>query len=77
MPLLEMIDSAQQQGIDVTTEVYPYTAWSTFIGAAIFDGDFTRRLGLAYGDISSHLHRAGPALGGYRARAGERRFRGA
>jgi len=49
--LLEMIDSAQQQGIDVTTEVYPYTAWSTFIGAAIFDGDFTRRLGLGYGDI--------------------------
>jgi dihydroorotase len=49
--LLEMIDSAQQQGIDVTTEVYPYTAWSTFIGAAIFDGDFTQRLGLGYGDI--------------------------
>jgi dihydroorotase len=49
--ILEMIDSAQQQGIDVTTEVYPYTAWSTFIGAAIFDGDFTRRLGLDYGDI--------------------------
>jgi dihydroorotase len=49
--ILEMIDSAQQQGIDVTTEVYPYTAWSTFIGAAIFDGDFTRRLGLGYSDI--------------------------
>jgi dihydroorotase len=49
--LLEMIDSAQQQGVDVTTEVYPYTAWSTFIGAAIFDGDFTRNLGLDYGDI--------------------------
>jgi dihydroorotase len=49
--LLEMIDSAQGNGIDVTTEVYPYTAWSTFIGAAIFDGDFTRNLGLDYGDI--------------------------
>jgi N-acyl-D-aspartate/D-glutamate deacylase len=49
--VLEMIDSAQANGIDVTTEVYPYTAWSTFIGAAIFDGDFTRRLGLNYGDI--------------------------
>jgi dihydroorotase len=49
--LLEMIDSAQRNGIDVTTEVYPYTAWSTFIGAAIFDGDFTRNLGLGYGDI--------------------------
>jgi len=49
--LLEMIDSAQRNGIDVTTEVYPYTAWSTFIGAALFDGDFTRQMGLGYGDI--------------------------
>ena len=49
--LLDMIDGARQQGIDVTTEVYPYTAWSTFIGAAIFDGAFTGRLGLGYGDI--------------------------
>ena len=49
--ILEMIDSARQHGVDVTTEVYPYTAWSTFIGAAIFDGDFTRLLGLDYGDI--------------------------
>jgi N-acyl-D-aspartate/D-glutamate deacylase len=49
--ILEMIDSAQQNGVDVTTEVYPYTAWSTFIGAAIFDGDFTRKLGLNYDDI--------------------------
>jgi N-acyl-D-aspartate/D-glutamate deacylase len=49
--ILEMLDSARQNGVDVTTEVYPYTAWSTFIGAAIFDGDFTRRLGLGYADI--------------------------
>ena len=49
--ILDMIDSAQSNGIDVTTEVYPYTAWSTFIGAAIFDGDFRTHLGLGYGDI--------------------------
>ena len=49
--ILDMIDSAQRNGIDVTTEVYPYTAWSTFIGAAIFDGDFRGNLGLDYGDI--------------------------
>jgi dihydroorotase len=49
--LLEMIDGARDNGMDVTTEVYPYTAWSTFIGAAIFDGDFTTALGLGYGDI--------------------------
>ena len=39
-----MIDGAKQNGIDVTTEVYPYTAWSTFIGAALLDGDFRRRM---------------------------------
>jgi len=49
--LLEMIDSARQNGVSVTTEVYPYTAWSTFIGAALFDGDFRRNLGLDYADI--------------------------
>jgi dihydroorotase len=49
--LLEMIDSAQANGVDVSTEVYPYTAWSTFIGASLFDGDFRRNLGLDYGDI--------------------------
>jgi dihydroorotase len=46
-----MIDRARANGIDVSTEVYPYTAWSTFIGAAMFDGDFTSLLGLDYGDI--------------------------
>ncbi len=49
--LLGMIDGMRLSGMDVTTEVYPYTAWSTFIGAAIFDGGFTRLLGLDYGDI--------------------------
>jgi dihydroorotase len=49
--LLEMIDSAQANGVDISTEVYPYTAWSTFIGASLFNGDFRRNLGLDYGDI--------------------------
>ena len=49
--LLEMIDGARANGVDVSTEVYPYTAWSTFIGAALFDGDFTRSMALDYADI--------------------------
>lgn len=49
--LLEMIDEARRNGVDVTTEVYPYTAYSTFMGSAIFDGDFTRAQGIQYGDI--------------------------
>ena len=34
---LEMIRGAQQRGIDVTTEAYPYTASSTRIESALFD----------------------------------------
>lgn len=49
--ILDMIDRARENGIDVTTEVYPYTAWSTFIGAAFLDGDFSSTLGLEYADI--------------------------
>ncbi|HLT91269.1 MAG TPA: amidohydrolase family protein [Woeseiaceae bacterium] len=49
--LLEMIDGARRNGLDITTEVYPYTAYTTFIGAAIFDGDFSRAQGIDYGDI--------------------------
>jgi N-acyl-D-aspartate/D-glutamate deacylase len=49
--LLDLIDRARANGIDVSTEVYPYTAWSTFIGASIFNGNFTEALGLDYSDI--------------------------
>ena len=49
--LLEMIDNARANGIPVTTEVYPYTAWSTFIGAALFDGNWTELEGMEYSDI--------------------------
>ena len=52
MPVvLEMISTAHDQGIDVTTEVYPYTAASTNIQAAIFDPGWRERLGADYGDI--------------------------
>lgn len=49
--LLEMIDDARANGLDITTEVYPYTAWSTFIGASIFNGDWTAAQGMRYEDI--------------------------
>ncbi|NIQ55743.1 MAG: D-glutamate deacylase, partial [Gammaproteobacteria bacterium] len=49
--LLEMIDAAHEEGVDVTTEVYPYTAASTGIRAAIFDPGWRERLGGDYGDI--------------------------
>ncbi|HSM03761.1 MAG TPA: amidohydrolase family protein, partial [Longimicrobiales bacterium] len=49
--LLEMIAGARERGIDVTTEVYPYTAASTAIQSAIFDDGWQERLDADYGDI--------------------------
>lgn len=49
--LLDMIDGARRRGVNVTTEVYPYTAASTSIKAAIFDPGWRERLGADYGDI--------------------------
>ena len=41
--ILELIEGAQARGLDVTTEVYPYTAASTGIQAAIFDQGWRER----------------------------------
>jgi N-acyl-D-aspartate/D-glutamate deacylase len=49
--LLEMIETARSKGLDITTEVYPYTAASTGIQAAIFDPGWRERLGADFGDI--------------------------
>jgi dihydroorotase len=49
--ILDMIAGAQAHGVDITTEVYPYTAASTSIRAAIFDDGWRERLGADYGDI--------------------------
>jgi dihydroorotase len=42
-PAMALIRAAREQGVDVTTEAYPYTAGSTLIESALFDdwaGDF-------------------------------------
>lgn len=49
--LLEMMAGARERGVDITTEVYPYTAASTGIGSAIFDPGWQERLGADHGDI--------------------------
>lgn len=48
---LDMVASAQKRGLDVTTEVYPYTAASTSLESAIFDEGWQEKLGISYGDI--------------------------
>ena len=35
---LEMIEAARNEGLDITTEAYPYEAGMTFIESALFDG---------------------------------------
>jgi dihydroorotase len=49
--ILEMIEGAQSRGLDVTTEVYPYTAASTGIQAAIFDPGWRERFQADFSDI--------------------------
>jgi dihydroorotase len=49
--VLDLIRGAQQRGIDVTTEAYPYTAASTNIASTIFDPGWRERLGMTYHDV--------------------------
>ena len=49
---LEMIDGARARGLDVTTEMYPYTAGMTDLGSAIFDEGWQERQGgIGFGDL--------------------------
>ncbi len=51
-PLLaEMLEGARKRGLDVSTEVYPYTAGSTLLQSAIFDPGWQERIGIGYGDL--------------------------
>ena len=48
---LDMVASAQDRGLDITTEVYPYTAASTSLESAIFDEGWKETLGISYEDL--------------------------
>ena len=48
---LDMVVSAQKRGLDITTEVYPYTAASTSLQSALFDDGWQEQLGISYGDL--------------------------
>ena len=49
--LIAMVEGAQRQGLDVTTECYPYTAGSTALQSAIFDPGWQENMGISYKDI--------------------------
>ena len=49
--LLQMIEEAQSNGLDVTTECYPYAAGMAPIEAALFSEGWREKFGLDYGDL--------------------------
>lgn len=49
--LLQMIEEAQSQGLDVTTENYPYTTDMTGIESAILDDGWQRNMGIDYDSL--------------------------
>jgi len=48
---IEIIKGAQQHGVDVTTEAYPYTAGSTFIGSEFFSDGWQQRNHITFKDL--------------------------
>ena len=49
---LQMIRGARARGLDVTTEMYPYTAGMTDLGSAVFDeGWQAKQGGIGFGDL--------------------------
>jgi len=48
---LRELKNAREQGLDVTTEMFPYDAGSTFISAAVFDRDWQAIFGITYEDV--------------------------
>lgn len=48
---LKLIDAARRRGMDVTTEIYPYTASSTRIEASLFADGWEDQYSFTYSDI--------------------------
>lgn len=48
---IKMMDQARSKNVDITTELYPYTASSTGINSGIFDHNWQKKFSISYGDI--------------------------
>jgi dihydroorotase len=48
---IDMVNAAQQKGLDITTELYAYTAASTGLHSAIFSDGWQERLNISYEDV--------------------------
>jgi len=49
--VLKMIGEAQARGMDLTACCYPYTAFGTGLGSAVFDEGWQQRFGITYSDL--------------------------
>ena len=49
--LIAAVEGARKNGLDVTTECYPYTAGSTGLDSAVFDPGWQERQGISYHDV--------------------------
>jgi len=50
--VLALMDSTRAAGMDITTEVYPYTAASTMLESAMFNPGWQTNLKIDYGDLA-------------------------
>jgi N-acyl-D-aspartate/D-glutamate deacylase len=48
---IEMIAGARKQGVDITTECYPYTASSTNLKSAVFDEGWQQKYDITFQDL--------------------------
>jgi len=48
---LDMVNAAQKKGLDITTELYSYTAASTSLQSSMFSDGWQERLDISYRDI--------------------------
>ncbi|MEQ2005814.1 MAG: amidohydrolase family protein [Limisphaerales bacterium] len=50
--VLKLIDASKAAGMDISTEVYPYTAASTMLESAMFNPGWQANLRINYGDLA-------------------------
>jgi N-acyl-D-aspartate/D-glutamate deacylase len=50
--VLKLIDTTKASGMDISTEVYPYTAASTLLESALFNPGWQANLKIDYGDLA-------------------------
>ena len=71
--LLAMIDGARARGLDITTEVYPYTAASTYLQSPLFDPGWQERFAIGFRDVqwaATGERLTEESFGRYRAQGG-------